>query len=76
LELDAKLRGLSIVKRRSFINYTIVYVLDEKVYGEVLSLGTYASRVHFIKDGFEHDVYLLNEDFVIVEQVNIEEIEE
>ena len=64
------------MKRRSFINYTIVYITDEKVYGEVLSLGTYVSRVHFIKDGFEHDVYLLNEDFVIVEQVNIAEIEE
>jgi len=76
LELDAKLRGLSIVKRQSFINYTIVYITDEKVYGEVLSLGTYASRVHFIKDGFENDIYLLNEDFIIVEQVNIEEIEE
>jgi hypothetical protein len=64
------------VKRRSFINYTIVYLVDEKVYGEVLSLGAYASRVHFIKDGFEHDVYVMNEDFIIVEQVNIEEIEE
>ena len=64
------------MKRQSFINYTIVYIADEKVYGEVLSLGTYASRVHFVKDGFEHDLYLLNEDFVIVEQVNIEEVEE
>jgi hypothetical protein len=64
------------VKRQSFINYTIVYIPEEKVFGEVLSLGAYASRVHFIKDGFEHDIYLMNEDFIVVEQVNIEEIEE
>jgi len=70
-----KLRELNIVKRQNF-NYTIVYLLDEKVYGEVVSLGTYASMVHYVKDGFEYKVTMLNEDFEIVEQVNIEEIEE
>jgi hypothetical protein len=49
---------------------------DEKVYGEVISLGTYASKVHYIKDGFEYESIILNEDFEILEQVNIEEIEE
>jgi len=75
MEQDAKLRELSIVKKQNY-NYTIVYIPDEKVYGEVLSLGTYASKVHFNKDGFEYVVVLLNEDFEIVEQINIEEIEE
>jgi hypothetical protein len=63
------------VKKRNF-NYTIVYIPDEKVYGEAVSLGTYASKVHFVKDGFEYELVLLNEDFEIIEQVNIEEIEE
>lgn len=57
-------------------SYTIVYIPDEKVYGEAVSFGTYASKVHFIKDGFEYSVVLLNEDFEVIEQVNIEEIEE
>jgi hypothetical protein len=63
------------VKRQNF-NYTIVYLLDEKVYGEVISLGIYASKVCYVKDGFEYNVIMLNEDFEIVEQINIEEIEE
>jgi hypothetical protein len=63
------------VKRRNF-NYTIVYLPDEKVYGEVVSFGTYASKVHYIKDGFEYELVMLNEDFDVVEQINIEEMEE
>ena len=70
-----KLRESNIVKRQNF-NYTIVYLPDEKVYGEVISLGTYASKVHYIKDGFEYESIILNEDFEILEQINIEEIEE
>jgi len=75
MEQDVKLRELSIVKKQNF-NYTIIYIPDEKVYGEVLFFGTYASKVHFVKDGFEYETILLNEDFDILEQINIEEIEE
>jgi hypothetical protein len=63
------------VKRQNF-NYIIVYLPDEKVYGEIISLGTYASKVHYVKDGFEYESIILNEDFEILEQINIEEIEE
>ena len=58
------------------LNYTIVYLLDEDVVAEVISLGTYASKVHYTKGGFDHEIIVLNEDFEIIEQVNIEEIEE
>ena len=75
MEPDVKLRELNIVKKQNF-NYTIVYIPDEKVYGEVLFFGTYASKVHFVKEGFEYETILLNEDFEILEQINIEEIEE
>lgn len=70
-----KLKESNIVKKQNF-NYIIVYIPDEKVYGEIVSLGTYASKVHYVKDGFEYESIFLNEDFEIVEQVNIEEIEE
>ena len=63
------------MERRN-LNYTIVYLADEEVYGEVLSFGTYASTVHYVKNGFEYELLMLNEDFEIVEQINIEEIEE
>lgn len=62
--------------KRKNLNYTIVYLPEEEVYGEVLSFGTYASTVHYVIDGFEYEAFLLNEDFDIVEQINIEEIEE
>lgn len=62
--------------QRRNLNYTIVYLPEEEVYGEVLSFGSYASTVHYISEGFEYEVVLLNEDFDIVEQINIEEIEE
>jgi hypothetical protein len=63
------------VKKQNF-NYIIVYIPDEKVYGEIVSFGSYASKVRYTKDGFEYNLVLLNEDFEIIEQVNIEEIEE
>ena len=70
-----KLRESNTVKRQNF-NYIIVYLPDEKVYGEIISLGTYASKIHYIKDGFEYESIILNEDFEILEQINIEEVEE
>ena len=61
---------------RKNLNYTIVFIPDEEVYGEVISLGSYASKVHYVLDGIEYEIIMLNEDFEIIEQVNIEEIEE
>jgi hypothetical protein len=66
----------AVEEKRRNLNYTIVYIQDEEVYGEVLSFGTYASTVHYLKDGFEYKLLMLNEDFEVVEQINIEEIEE
>lgn len=62
--------------REENFNYTIVYIPDEKVYGQLLSFGTYASTVHFIKNGIEYEIILLNEDFDVIEEVHIQEIEE
>lgn len=70
-----KLRESNTVKKQNS-NYIIVYLPDEKVYGEVISLGTYASKIHYVKDGFEYESIILNEDFEILEQINIEEVEE
>ena len=56
--------------------YTIVYLPDEKVYGEVVSYGTYASKIRYSKMGIEYQVVVLNEDFDLVYEVNIPEIEE
>jgi hypothetical protein len=58
------------------VNYTIVYIEDEDIYGEIVSHGAYASKIHYLKDGFEYEIILLNDEFEIVEEINIEEIEE
>jgi hypothetical protein len=57
-------------------NYAIVYLIDEKTYGERIMTGAYASLIRYRVGGFEYTSYLANEDFEVVEEVNIEEIEE
>jgi hypothetical protein len=63
------------VKKRQ-ISYAIVYIPHENVYGEVVKYGSYASLIYYMKDGFAFESFLLNEDFEIIEEINIEEIEE
>lgn len=72
---DVNLRGLKAVPNQH-INYGIVFIHDEKVYGEILSFGSYASKVRYSKNGIQYEVTMLNEDFEIIEEVNIEIEEE
>jgi hypothetical protein len=57
-------------------NYAIVYLIDEEVYGERVMSGAYASLIKYKLGGFEYISYFANEDFDVIEEVNIEEIEE
>lgn len=56
--------------------YSVVYIYDEKTYGELVSFGGYVSKIHYSKNGIDYEVMLLNEDFEIVEEANIELEEE
>jgi hypothetical protein len=58
------------------LRYAVIYIPDEDTYGELLSFGYIASTVSYVKDGMSHEVIMLNEDFEIIEEINIEEIEE
>jgi hypothetical protein len=58
------------------LNYAIVFIPDEGVYGEMVSYGLYASRVRYEIGGVQYDIIMLNEDFEIIEEANVEEIEE
>ena len=53
------------------IKHFYVYVLDERVYGIVSSLGAHASRVKYEKDGIHYDVLILNEDLLFVDEFSI-----
>lgn len=54
----------------------IVYIFDEKTYGNVEKLGAFASVVKYTKDEVEVEELLDNEDFVIVDEIVFEHVEE
>jgi hypothetical protein len=54
----------------------IAYIFDEGLYGTVEKLGVYASVVKYTKDNVEVEELLDNEDFVIVDEIVFEHIEE
>jgi len=54
----------------------IAYIFDEGLYGTVEKLGVYASVVKYTKDNVEVEETLNNEDFVIVDEIVFEHIEE
>lgn len=56
--------------------YALVYLTEERVYGELLSYGVYASKIKYKKGAFLYELYILNDEFEILEEVNIQEIEE
>lgn len=54
----------------------VVYISEENVFGTVDKLGAFASTVKYQKDGEDYEVLLENEDFVIVDEIVFEHIEE
>ena len=58
------------------LKYTIVYLFDERVYGELVVWGAYTSRVRYKLGGFLYESIVFNEDYEIVEEIVIPEIEE
>jgi hypothetical protein len=57
-------------------SHVIVYIPDEKVYGEIISQGAFASTVRYSVSGVMFEVLILNEDFDIVHDISIEIEEE
>ncbi len=54
----------------------VVFLNDEGVFGTIDKLGAFASTVKYKKDDIEHEALLENEDFVIVDEIVFEHIEE
>lgn len=54
----------------------IAYIHEEKLYGTVEQLGVYASIIKYKKDAIEIEELMDNEDFVIVDEIVFEHIEE
>ena len=54
----------------------IVFIHAERVYGSVESLGLYASKVKYQKDGIEIEEVLENDEFTIMDEIVFEHVEE
>jgi hypothetical protein len=54
----------------------IVFIHEEGVFGTIDKLGAFASTVKYKKDEVEYEVVLENEDFVIVDEIVFQHIEE
>ena len=54
----------------------IIYLPDEEVFGTVEQYGAFVSLVKYEKDGIEYEVFLENEEFVVVNELLFEHFEE
>lgn len=62
--------------REYYDRVAIAFIHDENCYGTVETLGVYGSVVKYIKDGVEVEELIDNEDFVIVDEIVFEHVEE
>lgn len=62
--------------REYYDRVAIAFIHEENCYGTVETLGVYASVVKYIKDGVEVEELMDNEDFVIVDEIVFEHVEE
>jgi hypothetical protein len=54
----------------------IVWIYEESVYGNIISEGVYASLIRYQKDGIDHQVYLENDEFIVMDEIGFEHVEE
>lgn len=54
----------------------IIHIPDEEVFGTIEQYGAFVSLVKYKKDGMGHEVFLENEEFVIVNELLFEHFEE
>lgn len=56
--------------------FQFVYIFDERVVGEIVKEGLYASVVKYNKDGMQYEILMDNEEFTVIQEVGFEHIEE
>jgi len=54
----------------------VVFITEEGIFGTVDKLGAFASTVKYEKGGEKYEVILENEEFVIVDEIVFEHVEE
>ena len=54
----------------------IVFIHEERLWGTCDSLGLYASKIKYQKDGIEIEEVLENDEFTIMDEIVFEHVEE
>lgn len=62
--------------REYYETINIVFVHELRLWGTCESLGLYASKIKYQKDGIEYEETLDNEEFTVMEEIVIEHLEE
>lgn len=52
-------------------NLPMVYLYDIGILGELVQYNAHASVVRYIMDGLEHETTVLNDDFEIVQELDL-----
>jgi hypothetical protein len=68
------LKGYLVKKYYEVVN--VVFLHQDRIYGSVESLGLYASKVKYIKNGVEVEEVLENDEFTVMDEIVFEHIEE
>jgi hypothetical protein len=58
--------------------YRLVWMIEEETTAELVSFGAHSSRVQFTSNGIHYDEIVMNEDFILLDDlgVNYEIVEE
>lgn len=68
------MKGYLVKKYYEVVN--VVFLHQDRIYGSVESLGLYASKVKYIKNGVEVEEVLENDEFTVMDEIVFEHIEE
>lgn len=57
-------------------HHRIVYLFEEQLYGYLISENSYMSKIRYEDGGIMYEIFVENDDFEIVEDIQIEIEEE
>lgn len=50
----------------------LVWMIEEQVTAELISMGAFSSRVKFSSNGIDYDEIVMNDDFIPLNELGIE----
>jgi len=53
------------------VNYPMIYLYDIGILGELIQYNAHASKVRYFVDGIKSEIVILNEDFEIIQELDL-----